>query len=179
MIQRNENIYKIFDNEFRVIEKKIDINKIKNDFYGITSQIFIEKNYPNCFRFLYKKIQNKKIYFLENREINNEILIVENNINKSISIAKVQDYYIYDFYFYNNIIYLLYLNMNKGNDYKLIEIDEANNKNVTNLKAYSCQLVCINNTVCLICDLPKNYTASQKKLKNQELMGNSTIMVLK
>lgn len=74
---------------------------------------------------------------------------------------------------------MVYIHLKNDNNYKIIKFSEDNNDiNEIDIKAYACQLVCINKFICLVCDLPKNYTLEQKKLKNQELIGNSSLIIL-
>lgn len=47
------------------------------------------------------------------------------------------------------------------------------------ISAYRSEFVTLNNKLCLIVDEPKRYDKDLKKYKNQELLGNSTLFILK
>lgn len=69
VIQNKDKTYRILNSSFEEVNEDVDINIIKNDFYGITNQFFIDINFPDCLNFLYKKIQNKKnIFFRKSTE---------------------------------------------------------------------------------------------------------------
>lgn len=163
-IRLDNQMIHIDDNEKMILDEKL-------------SRIFKEDKRD----LIYKK--DDKYFVSTNRLIDNKVLsslwVFDNSFNV-LSHANIdaQDFLLSSIYETNNMIYLLYSNAS-STSYLIRKYDLNIQLQCEEIiKSYRGDFRMINNHLCLIIDDPKRYTKEQRQFRNQELIGNSSILVL-
>lgn len=176
----NFNCY-VYDNSLEKLNENIDkesvTNKFRERYKFIDNELLNLKNdflihsfkFEDSFITITTKYNNNSIY-INKLDLNYNLIMTKELCNSKTYDFKVQQ-------FENNyfISYLLPRNriVIKKFDSKLNLLNEEN------IASYRNDFIILNNNLCLIIDDHKRYDKDMKQYKNQELMGNSSIIILK
>lgn len=168
----NTNLEEIEFHEYNISNAE----KIQDGFY---LQDNMEEMFPGCLTYKVKGDGAIKYYYLYYGMNNQKILTYDNDsVISSYEVSNIDGFYYNDFYYLKENYFILY---NNENSTKFIIRKYDNNQKLIHeeiIRAYRCDIVVLSNNLCLIVDYAKNYSSELKKLRKQELLGNSSIILL-
>lgn len=178
------NNYLVYDNSLLKLNETVESSFIINNYQRRNNHIddkiesvLANEFILNLFKMNDSYILITKKYYAENKSIYVTKLDENYNIifkNEICSNLKAYEFKLQQF---NNNYYVSYLLPRnkviiKKYDSKLDLVNEES------ISSYRNDFMIINNELCIIIDDPKRYDKDMKKYKNQELMGNSSLLIL-
>lgn len=178
------NNYLAYDNSLIKLNESVDPSFIINNYQRRNNHIddkiesvLANEFILNLFKMNDSYILITKKYNADNKSIN--ITKLDENYNIIFRNEVCSDLNAYEFKLqqFNNNYYVSYLLPRnkviiKKYDSKLNLVYEES------ISSYRNDFMIINNELCIIIDDPKRYDKDMKKYKNQELMGNSSLLIL-
>ncbi len=180
---KNNNNILIYNNNLdKIVDFNISYNNLL-DCYREKDKIEFYEKLSLCLSdytiIHYKKMADK--YLVIAFKENYQYYILRLNTNFDIQSCKKiidEEKYIFcNFYKYKEFYYFIftknetnYLIMKCNSNFDILDEEK--------IKSYRCDIITLNDNLCLIIDDPKRYDKFQKQFKNQELMGNSSLLIL-
>ena len=173
----------VYDNSLlklnETVESSFIINKYqrRNHIYDKIESVLTNEFILNLFKMNDSYIIITKKYYAENKSIYVTKLDENYNIickNEICSNLKAYEFKLQQF---NNNYYVSYLLPRNKVIIKKYD-SKINLVNEESISSYRNDFMIINNELCIIIDDPKRYDKDMKKYKNQELMGNSSLLIL-
>lgn len=178
------NNYLVYDNSLLKLNETVESSFIINNYQRRNNHIddkiesvLANEFILNLFKMNDSYILITKKYYAENKSIYVTKLDENYNIIFKNEICSNQKAYEFKLQQFNNNYYVSYLLPRnkviiKKYDSKLDLVNEES------ISSYRNDFMIINNELCIIIDDPKRYDKDMKKYKNQELMGNSSLIIL-
>ena len=178
------NNYLAYDNSLIKLNESVDPSFIINNYQRRNNHIddkiesvLANEFILNLFKMNDSYILITKKYNADNKSINITKLVENYNIIFRNEVCSDLNAYEFKLQQFNNNYYVSYLLPRnkviiKKYDSKLNLVYEES------ISSYRNDFMIINNELCIIIDDPKRYDKDMKKYKNQELMGNSSLLIL-
>ncbi len=178
------NNYLAYDNSLIKLNESVDPSFIINNYQRRNNHIddkiesvLANEFILNLFKMNDSYILITKKYNADNKSIN--ITKLDENYNIIFRNEVCSDLNAYEFKLqqFNNNYYVSYLLPRNKVIIKKYD-SKLNLVNEESISSYRNDFMIINNELCIIIDDPKRYDKDMKKYKNQELMGNSSLLIL-
>lgn len=178
------NNYLAYDNSLIKLNESVDPSFIINNYQRRNNHIddkiesvLANEFILNLFKMNDSYILITKKYNADNKSIN--ITKLDENYNIIFRNEVCSDLNAYEFKLqqFNNNYYVSYLLPRNKVIIKKYD-SKLNLVNEESISSYRNDFMIINNELCIIIDVPKRYDKDMKKYKNQELMGNSSLLIL-
>lgn len=178
------NNYLAYDNSLIKLNESVDPSFIINNYQRRNNHIddkiesvLANEFILNLFKMNDSYILITKKYNADNKSIN--ITKLDENYNIIFRNEVCSDLNAYEFKFqeFNGNYYISYILPRNKVIVKKYN-SELNLLSEESVNSYRNEFMILNNELCLIIDDPKRYDKDMKKYKNQELMGNSSLLIL-